>query len=116
MIAIVDSPRRMALMDPHGSACKRPPIFHWDQWRNTGKRLPRPPCSEDRTQSPATVSRKREYFGMWPETLAISSRRWRNREAGDRSLNQKSPLLAGISPTIRDCFPEGGIKIKQDLQ
>src|SRR6266852_3291561 len=39
--------------------------------------------------------------------LAIPPRRWRNREAGDRSLNQKSPLLAGISPTIRDGFPEG---------
>ena len=36
---------------------------------------------------------------------AISPRHWRNREAGDRSLNLKSPLLAGISPTIRDGLP-----------
>jgi len=31
----------------------------------------------------------------------------RNREAGDRSLNQKSPLFAGISPTMGDGFSDG---------
>jgi hypothetical protein len=31
--------------------------------------LPWPPRSEDRTQSPAAVSQKWEYFGMWPETF-----------------------------------------------
>jgi hypothetical protein len=34
-----------------------------------GKR--QPPRSVDRTRSPATVSRKREYFGMRPETFGI---------------------------------------------
>ena len=36
--------------------------------------------------------------------LAISPCPWRNRKAGDRSLNLKSPLLAGISPTFRTAF------------
>ena len=74
--------------------------------RESRDTLPGPPCSEDRTQSPDAVSQKWEYFGMWPEILAISPRRRRNREAGDGSLNWKSPPLAGLSTSIRDIFSE----------
>jgi hypothetical protein len=56
--------------------------------------------------SPAAVSQNWEYFGMWPETFGnfapplAKSGGWRP------STELEKPLLAGISPTNRDGFPE----------
>src|SRR6516165_4384054 len=64
--------------------------------------------SRDRTKSPATVSRKREYSQDWPETFGSlaaengGTRVWRLPASG------KSPLLAGSSAIPRNPLLNGG--------
>jgi hypothetical protein len=76
-------------------------------WVKPRLKVPRPARSVDRTRSPAAVSQKREYFGIWPETFGnfapplAKSGGWRPLAESEK------PAVGGISPTIRDGFPEG---------
>src|ERR1700687_5412410 len=63
--------------------------------------LPPPPRSEDRTQSPAAVSRKREHFKYERETIGDFGPAAAISEPGDRWPIRKSPPLAGISEVTK---------------
>ncbi len=63
--------------------------------------------SVDRTKSPASFSKKREFFERRPETIANSAQRMAKIGAWRLKGNSQRPPMAGLSTRIGDPLSEG---------